>query len=149
MAQSLAQIYVHLVFSTKGRAPLIAAPAITQLHAYIAGSLAGVGCPVVSVGGVADHVHVLFALAKTLAVSEAVKHAKIESSKWMKSEGGVADFAWQAGYGAFSIGASQVKVVTEYIQQQEKHHAKRSFQEEFRELLKLYGVSFDEAYVWD
>jgi putative transposase len=149
MAQSLAQVYVHLVFSTKGRVPLITAPSMTRLHAYIAGALSGIGCPTISVGGVADHVHVLFSLSKNLALSEAVKHAKIESSKWMKTEGGAQDFAWQAGYGAFSVGASQVEAVTSYVQQQERHHAQRSFQEEFRELLKRYGVSFDEAYVWD
>lgn len=149
MAQSLAQIYVHLVFSTKGRAPLIIAPLITRLHAYLAGSMSGIGCPALMVGGVADHVHLLFTLAKTVTISDAVKHAKIESSKWMKAEGGVADFAWQAGYGAFSIGCSQVEVVSKYIGEQERHHAKRTFQEEFRELLQRYGVSYNEAYVWD
>jgi putative transposase len=148
MAQSLAQVYVHLVFSTKERAPLITAPAITRLHAYLAGSLAAIQCPALMVGGVADHVHLLFSLSKNMALSEVVKHAKIESSKWMKSEGGAADFAWQAGYGAFSVGASQIEAVKTYVSGQEQHHRQRTFQDEFRLLLQRYGVSYDEAYVW-
>lgn len=100
-------------------------------------------------GGVADHVHLLFRLARTISVSDAVKDIKVESSKWMKTDAGVPDFAWQAGYGAFSIGASQIDDVMDYIRRQAEHHAKRSFQEEFRLLLKRYGVRYDEAYVWD
>ncbi len=101
------------------------------------------------VGGVADHVHLLFRLARTISVSDAVKDIKVESSKWMKTDAGVPVFAWQAGYGAFSIGASQIDDVMDYIRRQAEHHAKRSFQEEFRLLLKRYGVGYDEAYVWD
>ena len=149
MPQSLAQMYVHLVFSTKDRIPLIPAELQPRLHAYLAGTCAAIGCEAIVVGGVADHVHLLFRLAKTVRLSDAVKDIKVESSKWMKSDGKVPDFAWQAGYGAFSIGASQVDEVTDYIRRQPEHHARRGFQEEFRLLLTRYGLAFDEAYVWD
>lgn len=149
MPQSLAQIYVHLVFSTKGRAGLIPAALQTRLHAYLAGACNAMACPAVQVGGMPDHVHVLFRLARTATISDTVKNAKVESSKWMKSEGDVRDFAWQAGYGAFSVSASHVQDVTRYIQNQAEHHHARTFQEEFRRLLELYEVEYDEAYVWD
>lgn len=149
MPQSLSQIYVHLVFSTAGREPLIVTDVQPLLHAYLAGTLNAIGSPAVVIGGTSDHVHLLFRLSRTMTVSEVVKSVKVESSKWMKENGAVPSFAWQAGYGAFSIGASQVKPVIHYIQTQEKHHAQRSFQEEYRRFLELYGVSYDEAHVWD
>ncbi len=149
MPQSLAQIYIHLVFSTKDRVPQISAEVQPRLHAYLAGTCQAIHCDALVVGGVADHVHLLFRLARTTSLSDAVKNIKVESSKWMKTDAGVPDFAWQAGYGAFSIGASQVDEVTDYIRRQAEHHAKRGFQEEFRLLLKRYGVKYDEAYVWD
>ncbi len=149
MPQSLAQLYVHLVFSTRQREAMIPAEILPRLHAYLAGTCQAVGCPALQVGGMADHVHLLFRLSRTMAFSDAVKAIKTESSKWMKAERGVADFAWQAGYGAFSVSASQVDVVTRYIRNQAVHHGKRSFQDEFRLLLERYHVSYDEAYVWD
>ena len=149
MPQSLAQLYVHLVFSTKDRAPLIPPATLPGLHAYLAGTLDAIACPALQVGGVADHVHLLFRLSKNLALAEAVKAAKIESSKWMKGDGAAPGFAWQAGYGAFSVSASHVGAVTAYIREQASHHARRTFQEEFRVLLERYGVAYEEAYVWD
>lgn len=148
MPQSLAQIYIHLVFSTKERIPLIPAETGPRLHAYLAGAGQAIQCPVLMAGGIADHVHLLFRLSKNLALSNAVRELKVESSKWMKEQG-VPSFAWQAGYGAFSIGASQVEAVTDYIRHQERHHRQRTFQEEFRELLRRYQLEFDEAYLWD
>ena len=149
MPQSLAQIYVHLVFSTKCREQLIPSAIQPRLHAYLAGTFNALGCPAVQVGGMPDHVHILFRLARTMTISDAVKNAKVESAKWMKDEGGVAGFAWQAGYGAFSVSASLVEDVTRYIQNQAEHHRARTFQDEFRRLLELYRVEYDEAYVWD
>jgi REP element-mobilizing transposase RayT len=149
MPQSLSQIYVHLVFSTKDRATLIPANIQPRLHAYLAGTLSGIGCPTVQVGGMPDHVHILFRLSRTVTISNVVKDAKVESSKWMKNEGGVSGFAWQVGYGAFSVSASNVDAVTRYILNQAEHHRVRSFQDEFRRLLELYQVEYDEAYVWD
>ncbi len=149
MAQSLAQLYVHLVFSTKERRPFIPPQTSPRLHGYLARTLDALSCPSVQVGGVADHLHLLFRLSKNLALSEAVKHAKIESSKWMKQEGNVGEFAWQTGYGGFSVSASHVDSVTAYIANQPAHHQARSFQEEFRILLRKYNVAYDEAYLWD
>lgn len=149
MPQSLAQIYVHLVFSTKGREPWIGTAIQSQLHAYLAGTLNAIDSPALCVGGMPDHVHLLFRLSRTMALSDAVKAAKVESSKWMKDEGGVSEFAWQAGYGAFSVGASQIDTVTDYIRHQAEHHATRTFQDEFRRLLKRYQIDYNEAYVWD
>ena len=149
MPQSLCQIYVHLVFSTKDRAGLIPSNVQQRLHAYVAGTLNAVACPAVQVGGMPDHIHLLFRLSRTVTISDVVKNVKVESSKWIKGEGQVGDFAWQAGYGAFSVSASSVDEVTRYIKNQAEHHRVRSFQDEFRRLLDLYGVEYDEAYVWD
>ena len=149
MPQSLAQLYVHLVFSTKERRPFIKPDTLPRIHAYLAGTCNAIDCSAITVGGVADHVHILFRLSKNLSLADTVKHIKIESSKRMKDEFGCRDFAWQGGYGGFSVGASQIEAVSEYIREQPKHHAKNTFQEEFRKLLERYKVTFDEAYVWD
>lgn len=149
MPQSLAQIYLHIVFSTKNREPLISAEVQPRLHAYLAGAGNAIACPVIIVGGVADHVHLLMRLSRTITIADALKSLKSESSKWMKSDADCPDFAWQAGYGVFSVSASHVEAVTEYIRKQPEHHQRRDFKEEFRELLKRYHVTYDEAYVWD
>lgn len=149
MPQSLSQIYIHLVFSTKDREPWIQPTVQPRLHAYLAGTLNAIDCPALVVGGMPDHVHLLFRLSRKSALSDVVKDAKVESSKWMKDEGGASEFAWQAGYGAFSVSASQLETVTHYIQHQAEHHATRTFQEEFRRMLELYQIDYNEAYVWD
>jgi putative transposase len=149
MPQSLAQIYVHLVFSTKGRARLIPGDLQPRLHAYFAGALDRMNCPAVKTGGMPDHVHLLFRLSRTLALADVVKGLKVESTKWLRDDGSVRDFAWQAGYGAFSVSASDVEDVTAYIGNQAHHHRVRTFQDEFRRLLERYHLEYDEAYVWD
>jgi REP element-mobilizing transposase RayT len=149
MPQSLSRVLIHLVFSTKNREPSIAADVRPRLHAYIAGILEQLKCPSIQTGGVADHVHILFALHRTVTQSDAVEEVKKGSSKWMKVEGREPSFAWQAGYGAFSIGESQVETVEHYIRNQEEHHRKMTFQEEYRKLLERYNVPYDERYVWD
>ena len=148
MPQSLARVLVHLVFSTKNREPLIARDTRPALHAYLGGILDTLGCSPLRVGGTADHVHALFSLSRTRTIAEAVEEAKKASSKWMKQQA-AADFWWQAGYGAFSIGQSQIAAVSRYIDRQEEHHRVYSFQEELRDLLKRYQVAYDERYVWD
>jgi putative transposase len=148
MPQSLAKIYVHLTFSTLHREPWLTEAIRPKLFAYLAGILPNQDCPAVKIGGVADHVHVLFVLTRTLPVSKVVEEAKKGSSKWLKTQG-VPGFSWQAGYGAFSVSASQVDVVSTYIQNQEQHHRKTTFQDEFREVCRKYGVTLDERYVWD
>ena len=148
MAQSLAKVLVHLVFSTKNREPLVSVETQPKLHAYLVGILANLNCPALQVGGTADHVHLLFSLGRTTTVADIVEDAKTGSSKWMKRQG-VSAFSWQAGYGAFSIGQSQVPAVVRYIGQQEQHHRRLTFQDELRALFHRYDISFDERYVWD
>ena len=102
------------------------------------------------INSVEDHVHVLFELARTVAVSAAVEEVKKASSKWIKTQGAeFAGFAWQAGYGAFAVSESNVPAVREYIAGQQQHHRKKSFQEEYRAFLERHRVAFDERYVWD
>jgi REP element-mobilizing transposase RayT len=151
MSQSLAKILVHTVFSTKDRHPLLRDKNLRdELHRYIGGILNHLECQPVIVGGVEDHVHLLCALSRTLAAAEMVKEVKRGSSIWLKTKAQeLHDFAWQNGYGIFSIGFSQIETVRNYIASQEEHHRKVSFQDEFRELLRRYEIEFDERYVWD
>jgi len=151
MPQSLAKILVHAVFSTKDRRPLLRDHSTREeLHRYIGGILNQLDCQSVIVGGVEDHVHVLCVLSRTCQAAEMVKEIKRGSSLWLKTKGAdLLDFAWQRGYGIFSIGFSQIKTVQNYIARQEEHHRKGSFQDEFRELLRRYEIEFDERYVWD
>ncbi|MGA2175033.1 MAG: IS200/IS605 family transposase [Verrucomicrobiota bacterium] len=151
MSQSLAKILVHTVFSTKDRRPLLRDPSIrAELHRYLGGILANQDCQPIIVGGVEDHVHILSALSRTCQAAGMVKEVKRGSSLWIKTKSAdLRDFAWQNGYGIFSIGFSQIEAVRRYIAEQENHHRKVSFQEEFRQLLKRYEIEFDERYVWD
>jgi REP element-mobilizing transposase RayT len=151
MPQSLAKIIAHTVFSTKDRRPFLRdKPLREELHRYLGCVLTNLDCQPVIIGGVEDHVHILSTLARTCAAAEMVKEVKRGSSLWLKSKSpGLHDFAWQNGYGVFSIGFSQVEMVRNYIAGQEEHHRKISFQDEFREFLKCYDVEFDERYVWD
>lgn len=148
MSQSLARIIVHLVFSTKNREPFIAAEHRNRLFGYLGGTLNGIGCPVIAVGGVADHVHLLFVLGRTISLSKAVEEVKKESSKWAK-EAIHPTFYWQQGYGAVSVSPSNVEQVKSYVETQEMHHRTMTFQDEFRELLRRHGIEWDERYVWD
>lgn len=148
MPQSLSRVLVHLVFSTKHREPLIGPAHRDRLFDYLGGTLAALDCPPVRVGGMPDHVHLLFALAKTLAVSKVVEEVKKESSKWAK-EHVRPDFYWQNGYGAFSVSPSNADAVRAYIENQEEHHQTMSFQDELRGLLRRHDIEWDERYVWD
>ena len=150
MPQSLSLVIVHVVFSTKNREPCIAPEMRPRLHAYLAEVARGMGCDAYRVGGVADHVHLALTLPRTVTQSDLVKELKTSSHHWLgKQEARHADFAWQRGYGIFSVGKSQLPDLEKYIATQEERHRVRSFQEEFRELLQRYGVTWDEAYVWD
>ena len=148
MAQSLSNILLHIVFSTKYRAPIITAEHEDQLWRYLTGACHELGCHAHRIGGMADHVHLLCGLARTVPVSKLIEQLKRPASKWMKTRG-VPDFAWQNGYGAFSIGQSQFDDVAGYIARQKEHHRRMTFQEEFRAFLKRYRVDYDEHYVWD
>lgn len=151
MAQSLAKILLHVVFSTKERRPFLNEPALREeLHRYLGGILAHLNCQPLIIGGVEDHVHFLFAHSRTATVADVVKESKRGSSVWLKTKSPeLAEFAWQNGYGVFSIGQSQVDDVRAYIAGQEEHHRKISYQDEFRRLLQRYEIAFDERYVWD
>jgi putative transposase len=150
MPQSLANLHVHLVFSTKQRAPLIQDTIREPLHAYLAVVLQDLNCPANIINSVEDHVHLLFDLSRMLAVSDVVKKVKTASSKWIKTKGlTYAEFAWQAGYGAFAVSESNVTTVRDYIERQREHHRKVTFQEEYRAFLERHRVAFDEQYVWD
>jgi REP element-mobilizing transposase RayT len=151
MSQSLAQVYLHLVFSTKlRRAWLQNKDLRTEMHNYLGGTCRNLESPSLIVGGVEDHVHILCRLSRTITIAELIRELKRESSKWLKTKSvEFADFHWQDGYGAFSISPGHVEPVRTYIANQEEHHKKVSFQDEFRRLLRIYGVEYDERYVWD
>lgn len=150
MSQSLASILVHLIFSTKNRQAIILPEVIHGLHAYMAGIARSHEAPVHEIGGIEDHAHLLVSLPRTLTVSKLVEEIKKGSSKWIKTRGNqYADFSWQRGYGAFSIGQSSYEDLRKYIQNQKDHHKKISFQDEFRTFLKKYNIPYDEKYVWE
>ena len=150
MSQALARLHVHLVFGTKSRAPLISDSIRDALHRYLAVVLQNLGCPATLINSVEDHVHILFELGRTVALSTAVEDVKKASSKWIKTQGPeFAEFSWQAGYGAFAVSESNVPAVREYIAGQREHHRVKSFQEEYRAFLERHQISYDERYVWD
>ena len=150
MSQSLAKNLIHLVYSTKNRQRWIRNDVRAGLFAYQASILQEWDSPALMIGGVEDHVHALFALSKNHSLKKIVEEVKKGSSKWMKSEGSKnPDFYWQAGYGAFSVSHSNVPEVIRYIENQEEHHRKMTFQDELRALLQRHGIAFEERYVWD
>ena len=143
MSQSLAQILVHLVFSTKGREPRIKDLIRNDLHAYIGGIIENQRGTLLKAGSVKDHIHLLLSHPRTIAPPEFVKEIKIGSAKWVKTKGcQFSQFQWQNGYGLFSISPSHRPA-------QAEHHRVVSFQEEYRRLLDKYKIAFDERYVWD
>ena len=151
MAQSLAQIYVHIVSSTKDRKPWLRDDGVRdQLYAYMATILRdNVDSPALIINGVEDHVHALVRLSRKFPVMKVIQESKVETSKWAKRQASVAsDFAWQAGYGAFSVSASVLEEVKKYLQKQQEHHRRMSFQDEFRELCRRHGLELDERYAW-
>jgi putative transposase len=150
MPQSLSCVLVHLIFSTKNRDPVLNPEIRAELHPYLAGVLREDECPALQVGGVEDHVHLLFGLSRIRTVAQVVEKVKTSSSKWIKTKGSAfAEFHWQAGYGAFSVSQSNAGSVIQYIKSQEEHHRKMTFQEEYRRFLKRYQITYDENYVWD
>jgi REP element-mobilizing transposase RayT len=151
MSQSLANVLVHLIFSTKERQAFLSDRGIRdEMHCYLGGFSNNLDCPAICVGGTEDHVHILARLGRTIALAEWVKELKRASSLWIKPRGGEYDaFYWQNGYGVFSVSQSQSPTVERYIANQEEHHRKQTFQDEFRGFLKRHGIEFDERYVWE
>jgi len=150
MGQSLVKNYLHIVFSTKYRQPLIHPPVEAALHSYLGGICNRLECQVLKVDGYTDHIHILCMLSKKIALMKLMEELKSHSSKWVKTKGpGYENFYWQDGYGAFSVKPSEVDRVIAYIANQHQHHSKQTFQDEYRGYLKKYKVEYDERYVWD
>lgn len=150
MSQSLSNILVHLVFSTKERRPLLRDGERGQLHAYITGILKNHESPLLEINSVADHIHILFRQSKNHAPAKLVEQIKSSSSGWIKTlDPWYADFAWQAGYGEFSVSPTQAEVVRKYIQDQPEHHAKEDFHTEYRRFCEKNDRPVDERYAWD
>ncbi|MFC4992203.1 IS200/IS605 family transposase [Rubritalea tangerina] len=149
MSQSLSRIYLHIIFSTKERFPHLTEDVLREeTHAYLGGVAKSMGCQPVIVGGVADHVHLLLCFSRTMEVASLVRDLKRRSSVWLHDKG-IDKFAWQNGYGVFSVALSNVGEVETYIRNQEEHHRKVGFQEEYGAFLKKHAVQYDERYVWD
>jgi len=151
VAQSLARLWTHLIFSTKNRYPFLSDQKLrTDMHAFLAKTLREQDCETLIVNGVEDHIHALFALSRTHSIASVVKEIKRTSSGWVKElSPKVAEFHWQGGYGAFSVSQSNLQEVIRYIANQEEHHKRVTFQDEYRAFLKAYGIEYDERYVWD
>jgi|ERR1051325_1782691 REP element-mobilizing transposase RayT len=151
MPQSLSAVYIHLVFSTKNRRPLLRDKAQRDaLHAYLGGVSKTLDCPPLIVGGVEDHVHLLCRFGRTITQAEWVKEINRVSNLWLTKQGReYADFEWQGGYADFSASKSNLEEVKQYIAEQERHHKKMSFQDELRALLRKHEIEWDECYVWD
>src|SRR5436853_6754825 len=150
MSQTLVSLLVHIVFSTKHREALITAEIEPSLYAYLGGIARTHQSRLLTAGGTANQVHLLISLSKTIALSELLEKIKAGSSKWIKTQGTqFRAFHWQDGYGAFSIGASQIPALKTYIGRQKEHHVKKTFEEELIELLTKYGIEYNDKYLWD
>ena len=150
MPQSFASVHVHVVFSTKGRVALISDDLAPRLYEYIGGIVRARHSLLVQAGGMADHIHLLVSLHRQLSVAELLRDIKANSSKWVHQT--FADrraFAWQAGYAVFAVSFSNLDAVKGYIAEQAEHHRTRTFQDEFRALLRRHHIAFDERYMWD
>ena len=151
MSQSLSAVYIHLVFSTKGRRPFLRDKIVRDaLHSYLGGVSKQLDCPPLLVGGVEDHVHLLARFGRTITQADWVKELKRVSNLWLKERGcDFADFEWQGGYADFSVSQSNLELAMQYIAGQEEHHRKVGFQDELRALLRKHEIEWNEKYVWD
>lgn len=150
MPQSFANLLIHVIFSTKHRQNSIDNEWSTRLYEYLSGTLRKLGSPLIVGGGMPDHVHLLVSLSRETSVVELVRNVKANSSRWIhETIPNHSDFAWQAGYAAFSVSESAVMDVRQYIEQQQKHHQTRSFRDELRTFLDKHRIKYDEKYVWD
>lgn len=148
MPQSLSKLYIHLVFHIKTTSPVVKEDHIDRMFAYIGQLINTTGCKVLKVGGMLDHIHVMFILSKDMSIAKVVEETKRNSSRWLKTFGSYYNnFEWQGGYAAFSVSQSMVPKVLDYIQNQRKHHEHHSFREEYIEFLKLNHIDYDERFV--
>jgi putative transposase len=150
MPQSLSKVILHIIFSTKDRQPWLDTDVRPRMHAYLATVCRDLGAELVRVGGVRDHVHIVTTLPRTLSQAQFIEQIKKASSKWVKDlDAQYRGFFWQRGYGAFSVSPSQLDGMLQYVDAQQEHHRTRTFQEEYRGLLRRHGIDFDERYIWD
>jgi len=148
MAHTFTNLLTHVIFSTKGRTPSIQPEWRPALHAYLGGIVRELEGRVITVNGTADHVHLLLFLPAALSISQALRVLKANSSRWINRSGGTKrNFAWQTGYGAFSVSQSSALAVVKYINAQETHHRSLSFEEEFVMFLKKHRIEYDERYL--
>lgn len=148
MSSTHLSLHVHVIFSTKNREPFIADAWRERLHAFLGGPIRTARCIPEAIGGTSDHVHLLIGIRATHRLADVMRDIKQASSKWVHETIGLKVFAWQDGYGAFTVGASQIADVKNYISSQVQHHRKRTFQEEYLIFLKRYEIEYDEKYVW-
>jgi putative transposase len=148
MSQSLAKVYVHIVFSTKKGQHLINEKIRNELQSYLIGVLSKIGAYTYELYANPDHIHILNTMPRTITIADLISKIKTSSSKWLKLQG-INNFDWQDGYGIFSVSASKVSVVRNYILNQPDHHKKIKFKEELRQFFKEYEIEYDERYVWD
>jgi REP element-mobilizing transposase RayT len=150
MSQSLSKILLHIVFSTKDRVPLIQPNIEQELYAYLAKIIEVNQSHAFLIGGMPDHIHIACSLGRTISVAKLLEEMKRSSSRWIKTKGNAfRHFSWQAGYGAFSLGISQLPVLLKYIERQKEHHRFKTFQEEYVEFLEKYGIEYDPQYIWE
>ena len=141
-------LHYHLVFSTKNRIPLIVNEWRANLHAYMGGIVKGIDGVPLAIGGVEDHAHLLIGLKATHRLDYVLRDIKADSSGWVHKDVGQRKFEWQPGYLGLTVSPSQIERVKKYILNQEKHHQRKMFQDEYLELLKLSGIEYDEQYLW-
>lgn len=150
MPQSLAQVYVHIIFSTKERYPYLQPTIEPELYAYMGDTIKRVGGIPHLINGTSDHIHLLSSLPRTLTLSKYIEEIKRNSSRWIKTKHiDYQKFAWQNGYGAFSVSSSQRETVMRYIAEQKEHHRHVTFKEEFMAFLEKYNVEYNDQYLWD
>jgi len=150
MPESVSLVIVHVIFTTKDRHPFIVSDMRPRLHAYLATVARNAGCEAYRVGGMAEHIHLALRLSRTITIADLVETLKTSSSKWVKTQSqSLVGFSWQRGYGCFSVGPMHLEALIRYIERQEEHHKKWTFEEEYRRFLNKYGLEYNEAYVWD
>jgi putative transposase len=148
MGSTLCCHLVHIIFSTKDRAPHISPTIAPRLHAYLGGIARNRDCSAIAVGGIEDHVHLLIAIHPSIALADLVRDLKSNSSKWMHEDAGIAAFGWQTGYAAFSVSQSAADRVIEYINTQQEHHQTKGFKEELLAFLERHKIAYDDRYVF-
>ena len=150
MATTLVQINVHVIFHTKNTGPIIRTEDLQNVFSFIGGIIKTLGETPVIIGGMSDHIHILTSLPKTMSTSDFLRTIKANSSRWIReSDKYYSDFSWQKGCGVFSVSPSKIPSMIKYIQNQESHHKKRSFKEEYLEILEAYGIEFNKEHVFE